>query len=118
MVSSLMAGGDIIPIGTTAAIIAGPGLTENVELNVQITGTPVTVLQEWYEEHWNDAEDVTEEILRVIERHTREYSPFEVYAKSMQEFFKGHAMTATEWERDVSQIYPILALRSSSRSNR
>jgi phosphatidylserine/phosphatidylglycerophosphate/cardiolipin synthase-like enzyme len=27
-----------------------PGLTENVELNVQITGTPVAVLQEWYED--------------------------------------------------------------------
>jgi phosphatidylserine/phosphatidylglycerophosphate/cardiolipin synthase-like enzyme len=36
-----------------------PGLTENVELNVQITGQPVGVLQEWYEEHWAAAEDVT-----------------------------------------------------------
>ncbi len=36
-----------------------PGLTENIELNVQITGGPVNVLQEWYEEHWNAAEDVT-----------------------------------------------------------
>jgi phosphatidylserine/phosphatidylglycerophosphate/cardiolipin synthase-like enzyme len=36
-----------------------PGLKENIELNVQITGRPVGVLQEWYEEHWNDAEDVT-----------------------------------------------------------
>jgi phosphatidylserine/phosphatidylglycerophosphate/cardiolipin synthase-like enzyme len=75
-----------------------PGLTENVELNVQIPGVPVQVLQEWYEEHWKDAEDVTPEILRVIERHTREYTPFEVYAKALQEFFKGHEMTASEWE--------------------
>ena len=43
-----------------------PGLTENVELNVQITGQPVAVLQEWYEEHWAEAEDVTEEILKTI----------------------------------------------------
>ena len=48
-----------------------PGITENVELNVQIAGTPVSVLQEWYEEHWNNAEDVTAEILRVIERPER-----------------------------------------------
>ena len=34
-----------------------------------------TVLQEWFEEHWNDAEDVTPEILETIERHTREYTP-------------------------------------------
>lgn len=89
-----------------------PGLTENVELNVQITGRPVTVLQEWYDEHWQKAEDVTPEILRVIERHTRDYSPFEVYAKSLQEFFRGHEMTANEWEvgggPKSSHIYPIL----------
>jgi superfamily II DNA or RNA helicase len=89
-----------------------PGITENIELNIQITGAPVTVLQEWYEEHWKDAEDVTPEILRVIERHVREYSPFEVYAKSLQEFFRGHEMTVTEWEKGTgarrSRIYPIL----------
>ncbi|MGH8544863.1 MAG: hypothetical protein ACREX3_14795 [Gammaproteobacteria bacterium] len=27
-----------------------PGLTENIELNVQTTGRPVAVLQEWFEE--------------------------------------------------------------------
>lgn len=85
-----------------------PGLTENVELNVQITGTPVAVLQEWYEQHWNDAEDVTPEILRTIERHTREYAPFEVYAKALQEYFRGHELTAGEWERQRSRMYAIL----------
>ena len=64
-----------------------PGITENIELNVQITAagqrSPGVV-----REHWNDAEDVTPEILRVIERHIREYTPFEVYAKSLQEFFR------------------------------
>ncbi len=34
-----------------------PGLTQNIELNVQITGRPVSVLQEWYEHHWENAED-------------------------------------------------------------
>lgn len=86
-----------------------PGITENIELNVQVTGTPVAVLQEWYEEHWNEAEDVTPEVLRTIERHVREYPPFDVYAKALQEFFRGHELTATEWERNHSQIYQILA---------
>lgn len=75
-----------------------PGLTENIELNVQITGGPVTVLQEWYDEHWEAAEDVTPEVLRVIERHIQDFTPFDVYAKSLQEFFRGHEMTADEWE--------------------
>ncbi|HFD87707.1 MAG TPA: helicase [Gammaproteobacteria bacterium] len=86
-----------------------PGLTENIELNVQITGRPVGVLQEWFEEHWNKAEDVTPEILRTIERHTREYTPFEVYARSLQEYFRSHEMSADDWEREQSKMYPILA---------
>ena len=90
-----------------------PGITENVELNVQIAGTPVSVLQEWYEDHWNEAEDVTEEILRVIERHTREYSPFEVYVRALHEFCRGHRLTAGEWEaggpeNGGSYMYPVL----------
>jgi superfamily II DNA or RNA helicase len=85
-----------------------PGLTENIELNVQITGTPVAVLQEWYEQHWEAAEDATAEMLRVIERHTRDYTPFEVYAKSLQEFFRGHALTHDEWEREHSLMFSKL----------
>ncbi len=90
-----------------------PGITENVELNVQIVGTPVSVLQEWYEEHWNNAEDVTEDILRVIERHTREYSPFEIYVRALHEFCRGHRLTANEWEaaspeQGGSRMYPVL----------
>lgn len=85
-----------------------PGLNENVELNVQITGGQVSVLQEWYEEHWNRAEDVTPDILQIIERHTREYRPFDIFAKSLQEFFKGHELTAGEWEQSKSRMYPVL----------
>jgi superfamily II DNA or RNA helicase len=90
-----------------------PGLHENVELNVQITGRPVTVLQEWYEEHWKEAEDVTADILKTIERHTTLYSPYDVYARSLHEFFRKHEMTDQEWllagpEKGGSRVYPIL----------
>jgi hypothetical protein len=85
-----------------------PGLNENIELNVQITGRPVTVLQEWYDKYWEEAEDVTPEILTVIERHTRDYMPFDVYAKALQEFFRGHEMTASEWEDSKSKMFPML----------
>ena len=40
-----------------------PGLMDNVELNVQLR-REVEVLQEWYERHWEIAEDVTPEILQ------------------------------------------------------
>jgi superfamily II DNA or RNA helicase len=83
-----------------------PGLTKNIELNVQIAGQPVAVLQEWYEEHWNEAEDVTAEILKTIERHILEYLPLDIYAKALQEFFRGHELTATEWDETRSRMFP------------
>lgn len=86
-----------------------PGLTENIELNVQITGAPVAVLQEWYDEHWEEAEDVSVEFLNVIERHVQEYMPFDVYARSLQQYFLGHEESASEWEKGNSRIYPVLA---------
>lgn len=90
-----------------------PGLVDNVELNVQIVGHQVRALQDWYERHWNSAEDVSTEVLRTIERHTIERTPFEVYAKALQEFFRGHEMTADEWERagaenGGSRMYSVL----------
>jgi len=86
-----------------------PGLTQNVELNVQVTGQPVASLQQWFDEHWAVAEDVTPEFLQTIERHTREYTPFEVYARSLQEYFRSHEMTADEWEHSQSHMYPVLS---------
>lgn len=103
-----------------------PGLTDNIELNIQVRHD-VEILQQWYEDHWDEAEDITPELLKVIERHTREYSPFEVYAKSLQEYFRGRELTAGEWEQQHSKIYPILdqyqregyhALLKISRQNR
>ncbi|MGH9800892.1 MAG: DEAD/DEAH box helicase family protein, partial [Blastocatellia bacterium] len=89
-----------------------PGMTQNVELNVHFDNRhrrEVEMLQEWYEQHWQEAEDVTPDILKVIERHVREYAPFDVYAKSLQEYFRNHEMTADDWERNKSEIYQILA---------
>lgn len=84
-----------------------PGLTENVELNVQLR-REVDTLQKWYDDLWNEAEDVSEEILKTIERHTRQYFPFEVYAKAMFEYFKRRGITETDWEEQQSVIYPFL----------
>lgn len=86
-----------------------PGITENIELNVQIAGAPVAVLQEWYEQHWNEAEDVTPEILRVIERHVRDYSPFEIWFKALDEFFRGRDLDPDAWDAHQSKIFPILS---------
>ena len=86
-----------------------PGLTENIELNVQIqSAREVAQLQDWFEEHWNEAKEASDALLETIERHTRLYSPFEVYAKALQEFFRGHELTATEWDETRSRMFPQL----------
>ena len=103
-------------VGSTALVgssnFTTAGITDNVELNVQLR-TGVEELQAWYERHWKDAQDITPEVLRVIERHTREYTPFEVYVKALQEFCRGHELTAGEWElagpdNGGSHMYPML----------
>lgn len=86
-----------------------PGLTENIELNVQIqSAREVAQLQEWFEAHWSQAKEVTDAAIETVERHTHLYSPFEVYAKALQEFFRDHELTATEWDETRSRMFPHL----------
>ena len=83
-----------------------PGLTKNVELNIQVqSGREVAQLQEWFDKHWKDSKDITEDILRVITRHTHAYTPFDIYTKALSEFFRGHEMTAGEWEESRSKMF-------------
>jgi len=84
-----------------------PGLLQNIELNIQIR-REVELLQEWYDRHWNEADDITDELLKVIERHTRDYPPFEVYAKALQELFEHRTLSDEEWDRTESKLYPVL----------
>ncbi|MEO2020345.1 MAG: phospholipase D-like domain-containing protein, partial [Pirellulaceae bacterium] len=86
-----------------------PGLTKNIELNIQVqSAREVAQLQEWFEEHWNIAREVTDAVIETISRHTRLYTPFDVYAKALQEFFRGHELTATEWDESHSKMFPCL----------
>jgi PLD-like domain/Uncharacterized conserved protein (DUF2075) len=103
-------------VGSTALVGSSnftvPGITNNVELNVQLR-SEVETLQQWYERHWNDAQEVTPEILKTIQRHTALYSPFDVYARALHEFFRRHEMTDEEWlnagpKNGGSHVYPIL----------
>ena len=85
------------------------GLTKNVELNIQVqSAREVAQLQEWFEAYWNQASDVTDAVIETIARHTHLYSPFDVYAKALQEFFRGHELTATEWDETRSRMFPSL----------
>ena len=87
-----------------------PGLTQNVELNVQIKARARSrSSRSGSRRTGSEANDVTDAIIEtIVERHVREYSPFEVYAKALQEFFRGHELTATEWDETRSGMFPKL----------
>ena len=85
-----------------------PGLSENVELNVQIRGPEVGILQEWYEKHWLDAEDVTPDILRTLERHTDPRTPVEIWFKALHELNRDQLLPPDLWDTQESQVFNIL----------
>jgi superfamily II DNA or RNA helicase len=83
-----------------------PGLTKNVELNIQVqSAREVGQLQEWFEEYWSQSTEVTDAVIETIARHTHLHSPFDIYAKALQEYFRGHELTATEWEESRSKMF-------------
>src|SRR5437773_5342860 len=86
-----------------------PGLTKNVELNIQVRAPgDVRQLQEWFERHWDEGEGISDDIIRVIERQIAEYTPFQVYAKALQELFKSRELPPESWEKTQSVMYRIL----------
>ena len=84
------------------------GLTKNIELNVQISNN-VDALQNWFEEQWEQATDITDAILTTIEKHCKEYSPFDIYMRSIFELCKNQEQSISEWEENVSKVYPLLS---------
>ena len=84
------------------------GLTKNIELNIQVKDD-IIQLQQWYEKYWESGMDITKAVLKVMENHCREFSPYDVYLRSMYEFFKSHEKTISEWEMNESVIYKELA---------
>lgn len=84
-----------------------PGLHDNVELNIQVR-REVEELQDWFEQHWAAAEDVTPEILRTIERHTRPYTPFQIWLKALDEFFRSRELEPDAWDAQKSVVFKQL----------
>jgi hypothetical protein len=85
-----------------------PGLTENVELNTNHAGPDAAELAAWFDKHWDLGVDVTAEILQTVERHVRLYTPFDVYAKSLQELFLDATVGDQKWEQTQSQMRGVL----------
>ena len=82
-----------------------PGISKNIEMNVRIDPqAQVRELRNWFEEFWEQGEDVSEDVFKTIERHAREYEPFLIYGRSLEEYFRGRDATVDAWHEDEREI--------------
>ena len=88
----------------------GLGLTENIELNIQVqsareVGPASGVVRSTLERSQGNNGMRLSRLSSVTRAF---YTPFDVYTKALQEFFRGHELTATEWDETRSKMFPRL----------
>lgn len=83
------------------------GLTENVELNIELTPEQVAQLRQWYEERWQEAAEdvVTADILEEISRQIELYDPYILYLKALFLWGDQQAVAPTP---ETSRVLPEL----------
>jgi superfamily II DNA or RNA helicase len=84
-----------------------PGLTQNIELNVLTTDQlHLAALKDWFKDMWIQAGDETinPDVIKVLEPHLREYTPFEVWAKALYEYFAGKQKSDITWEESGDSV--------------
>ena len=82
------------------------GMDENTELNAEFVDQPsVRKLANWFEDRWAEGVDYTSHFQEILERIRREYSPREVYLKSVHELLRDKDLTSNEWEKTESVLY-------------
>jgi superfamily II DNA or RNA helicase len=89
-----------------------PGISQNIELNVKIEDSGrVQQLQEWFDYFWTheNTQEVTEDILEVMEHESYEYEPFLLYGKSLEEYFRDKGTVGPNvWHKSGSVMWPML----------
>ena len=97
-------------VGSSNFTVAG--ISKNIELNVRIEDSGrVAELQEWFEHFWehDDTKPISEEVLEVMEHQAREYEPFLLYGKSLEEYFRDkETVGPAVWHENKSVMWPIL----------
>ena len=82
------------------------GLAHAFELNLQTrNGREVAQLRKWFETHWSAAEDVSADLSSAVRRHISEFTPFDVYAKALHEYFRRKELIAGEWDMSRSRMF-------------
>ena len=84
------------------------GLTQNIELNVQIRDD-VVELQKWFDTQWELGVEASDALVKAIDVRCREFTPYDVYLRSMYEYFKKKEKSVSAWEKDESSVFSSLS---------
>lgn len=84
-------------------------LRYGLELNANISTEGAKEIQKFFGLLFERAEDVGSEVIAHIERHIRPFTPYEIYLKSLYEYFRGREIPVGVWEEEYSNIYKILS---------
>lgn len=85
------------------------GLKYPIEINAQLDTEQCRQLSDLFETLFSASYDVSQEIIRQIDRHTHQFTPHDVYLKSLYEYFRGREITTGVWEQQHSAVYRILS---------
>ena len=65
------------------------GLHQNAELNLfDASGESTIELLTWFEERWQNSNDIKEEFIRLLRGYYKPFAPFWIYAKALYELYK------------------------------
>jgi superfamily II DNA/RNA helicase len=65
------------------------GLHQNAELNLfDASGESTIELLTWFEERWQNSNDIKEEFLKLLQGYYKPFAPFWIYAKALYELYK------------------------------
>jgi len=84
------------------------GLTQNIELNVQVRDD-VDELQRWFDKQWEQGVEVSDALLKAIDARCKEFMPYDVYVRSMYEYFSSKEKSVSAWEKDESSVFKNLS---------
>lgn len=87
------------------------GLTHNIELNsVSLEAEAKYVREHWFDKFWNEAVNFKAELIKILEASrfgTREYTPYEVYIKSLYELQKDDIQFEDEEKKGGVETLPV-----------
>ena len=100
--------------GTFHAYLGSSGFTEKgflqpLQLMASLQPENCEELHNLFNSLFKTSQDCKEGLLSVINHHVRTYSPYDIYLKSLYEFFRGREVTSGTWELQESLVYRILS---------